>query len=31
MDMFDFTQKKSVKLVLDPTSGLIDETTKIKN
>src|SRR5580692_988939 len=31
MDMFDFTQKKSVKLVLDPTTGLIDETTKIKN
>jgi hypothetical protein len=31
MDMFDFTQKKSVTLFLDPTSGLIDETTKIKN
>jgi len=31
MDMFDFSQKKSVKLVLDPTTGLIDETTKIKN
>jgi phospholipase C len=31
MDMFDFTLKKSVTLILDPTSGLIDETTKIKN
>ena len=25
MDMFDFTQKKSVKLILDPTSGIVDE------
>jgi phospholipase C len=31
MDMFDFTQKKSVTLILDPTTGIIDETTKIKN
>jgi phospholipase C len=31
MDLFDFTQKKSVTLFLDPTTGLIDETTKIKN
>jgi phospholipase C len=30
-DMFNFSQKKSVTLFLDPTSGLIDETTKIKN
>jgi phospholipase C len=31
MDMFDFTQKKSVKLFLDPTSGIVDSSTKIKN
>jgi phospholipase C len=30
MDMFDFTQKKSVTLFLDPTSGLVDSTTKVK-
>ena len=31
VDMFDFTQKKSVTLFLDPTTGLIEETKKIKN
>src|SRR5271156_6681941 len=31
MDMFDFTQKKSVKLILDPTFGTVDSSTKIKN
>jgi phospholipase C len=31
MDMFDFTQKKSVTLFLDPTSGIVDSSTKIKN
>jgi phospholipase C len=31
MDMFDFTQKKSVKLILDPTSGIVDSSTKITN
>jgi hypothetical protein len=31
MDMFDFTQKKSAKLILDPTSGIVDSSTKIKN
>jgi phospholipase C len=30
-DMFDFTQKKSVTLLLDPTTGLVDSTKKIKN
>ena len=30
-DMFDFKQKKSVTLILDPESGLVDEKTKIKN
>jgi phospholipase C len=31
MDMFDFTQKKSVTLFLDPTSGTVDSKTKVKN
>jgi phospholipase C len=31
MDMFDFTQKKSAKLILDPTFGTVDSSTKIKN
>ena len=31
MDMLDFTQKKSAKLILDPTSGIVDSSTKIKN
>jgi phospholipase C len=31
MDMFDFTQKKSAKLILDPTFGTVDSKTKIKN
>ena len=31
MDMFDFTQKKSTKLILDPTFGTVDSSTKIKN
>ena len=31
MDMFDFMQKKSVKLILDPTFGTVDSSTKIKN
>jgi phospholipase C len=31
MDLFDFTQKKSVKLILDPTFGTVDSSTKIKN
>jgi phospholipase C len=30
-DMFDFTQKKSVTLFLDPTTGVVDSSTKIKN
>jgi phospholipase C len=30
MNMFDFKQKKSVTLFLDPTTGLVDETKKIK-
>ena len=31
MDMFDFTQKKSVKLILDPTFGTVDSKEKVKN
>jgi hypothetical protein len=31
MDMFDFTQKKSVTLFLDPTFGTVDTSTKVKN
>ncbi|SHN83505.1 phospholipase C [Bradyrhizobium erythrophlei] len=31
MDMFDFTQKKSVKLILDPTSGTVDSKSKVNN
>ena len=31
MDMFDFTQKKSVTLFLDPTTGIVDSSKKIKN
>ena len=31
MDMFDFTQKKSVTLFLDPTFGTVDTKTKTKN
>jgi hypothetical protein len=31
MDMFDFTQKKSVKLILDPTFGTVDSKSKINN
>ncbi|HET7889383.1 MAG TPA: alkaline phosphatase family protein [Bradyrhizobium sp.] len=30
-DMFDFSQKKSTKLILDPTSGLVDSKSKINN
>jgi phospholipase C len=30
-DLFDFTQKKSVVLFLDPESGLVDSSKKIKN
>ena len=30
-DMFDFSQKKSVTVFLDPTTGVVDETKKIKN
>ena len=30
-DMFDFTQKKSVTLFLDPTFGTVDTKTKTKN
>jgi len=31
MDLFDFSQKKSVTLMLDPTTGLVDSSKKIKN
>jgi hypothetical protein len=31
MDMFDFTQKKSTKLILDPTFGTVDNSSSIKN
>jgi phospholipase C len=31
MDMFDFSQKKSVTLFLDPTTGVVDEKKKVKN
>jgi phospholipase C len=31
MDMFDFTQKKSTTLILDPTFGTVDASTKVKN
>jgi phospholipase C len=31
MDMFDFTQKKSTRLILDPTFGTVDSKTKINN
>ena len=31
MDMFDFTQKKSTRLILDPTFGTVDGKTKINN
>jgi phospholipase C len=31
MDLFDFSQKKSVSLFLDPTSGEIDSKKKINN
>ena len=30
-DMFDFNQKKSTKLILDPTFGTVDSKDKIKN
>jgi phospholipase C len=30
-DMLDFTQKKSVTLFVDPTTGLVDSSKKIKN
>jgi hypothetical protein len=29
--MFDFTQKKSVKLILDPTFGTVESKDKVKN
>jgi phospholipase C len=31
MDMFDFTQKKSTTLILDPTFGTVDSSTKVQN
>jgi phospholipase C len=31
MGMFDFTQKKSVKLILDPTFGTVETKEKVKN
>jgi phospholipase C len=31
MDMFDFKQKKSTKLMLDPTFGTVDSKEKVKN
>ena len=31
MDMFDFTQKKSAKLILDPAFGTVDSKEKVKN
>ena len=31
MDMFDFTQKKSTTLILDPTFGTVDTKAKSKN
>ena len=31
MGMFDFTQKKSVKLILDPTFGTVESKDKVKN
>jgi phospholipase C len=31
MDMFDFTQKKSVTLILDPTFGTVDSSKSVKN
>jgi phospholipase C len=31
LDMFDFTQKKSTTLILDPTFGTVDASTKVKN
>ena len=31
MDLFDFTQKKSVKLILDQESGIVVSKTKINN
>jgi phospholipase C len=30
-DMFDFTKKKSVKLILDPTSGTVDSSKSVTN
>jgi phospholipase C len=31
VDLFDFTEKKSVTLFLDPTTGVVDSKKKIKN
>lgn len=31
MDMFNFSRKKSVTVFLDPATGVVDETKKIKN
>jgi len=31
MGMFDFTQKKSVKLILDPTFGTVETKERVKN
>jgi len=31
MDLFDFTQKKSVTLILDPTFGTVDSSKSVKN
>jgi phospholipase C len=31
MDMFDFTQKKSTTLILDPTFGTVDTSATVKN
>ena len=31
MDMFDFREKKSVRLFLDPTTGVVDEKKQVRN
>jgi hypothetical protein len=31
LDLFDFTQKKSTKLILDPTFGTVVSKEKVKN
>ena len=31
VDMFDFNQKKTTKLILDPTFGTVDTKEKVKN